>query len=226
MTLTVDIAQGGRLRRFERLADDESRGEVVVVDHDELRGFRREANEEVCLDDAKTALGRYAGLVCEPRLLGLTATHSATGGLEEHLCCDAAYPPVVLGKEEVDGNVVWRVQAAGDSVVSTFWIEDLNFRVHKRLDSSEAGCCEIWSYFDGDETGPLPSRVHVLTVQSGQDVSQASLAVKKLVLDEKISTERFALASMDLPLNTPVVDRRLGRGIGYWNGQGLQDTKQ
>lgn len=226
MTLIVDIADNGRLCRFERLADDDSLGEVVIVDHDELRGFRREPNEEVCLDDAKTALGRYEGLVCEPRLLGLTATHSATGPLEEYLCRDAAHSPVVLGKEELDGSVVWRVQAAGESVVSTFWIEDSTFRVHKRVDTWEDGCCEIWSYFDGDETCPLPSRVHVLTVRSGQDVLQASLAVRKLVLDEKPSAERFALSSMDLPVNTPVVDRRLDRRIGYWNGQGLQDSKE
>lgn len=198
----------------------------IIMDGDVLTSFRRTAHEDVQIYDLSEATGTRGDVIFDPRVIGL----------EDDPHCSLAVN-VCFWYENVDSMAIVGVEKRGDVEVckirvnrsawnSTreYWIDESEFRVHRLITDLEGFHLDIVSEFtDPRIPAPFPSRVTTRREVAGQIPDRREFVVKSLELDAKIDPERFTLQTMDLTPNTPVVDYRISRIIGYWNGEGISE---
>lgn len=227
----VDVDVDGSHRRFEHLRGEDTPGEVVIIDGQELHGFRRKKHEDVCVYDMRYAVGVRGDVAFDPRILGLSDVMAADATVKGCLWYEHVRDLELIGGEELNGVPLWRVRATAEDTVSDFWIEEPSFRVHRRTIEWSGGRVEIDSYFDSvDSSSPLPVHVHARrSDDGGRSIEETKVTVKHIELGVPVAPERFSISSMELPRNTAIVDYRIQRVIGYWDGSrvikslGLQD---
>lgn len=218
------IEMDGKNRRFERVASANTRGSVVLIDGDEVYAYERLDNSDVRLCDMTYVVGTSGDLAFDPRILGLTDLPSANTSVKACLWYDNGSELEVQGKDRAKGIDTWRVRTRNQTVTSTYWIEEPSFRVHERTLEWPQGRSEIRSEYDSPGTDfPFPSHVRIKRTD-GDRSTELRIDVSSFDVDAKIEPERFTLASMDLPINTMVIDYRTQRVVGYWNGTDLSEN--
>lgn len=222
-TVECHIEMDGDKRRSEVFIGGASR-EVVIRDGDEFRGYRRKANEDVHLYGVDRATAVRGDLAFDPRVLGLSDLLTCDLKVNDCLWYDEQEDLEVAGQERLRGVDVWKVKATRDQDVSEYWIEEPSFRVHRRTITTQGLRIEVDSEFDpADPRSPYPRRV-VARREGGESPREHVYTVKSFEIDPSVPSERFTLASMGLPVNTAVVDYRISRTVGYWDGEGLSAT--
>lgn len=68
-------------------------------------------------------------------------------------------------------------------------------------------------------TKSIPSRRTI----DGKVVLESKVTIKDFEIGAESEPDRFTLKGMEVPVNTPVVDYRIRKRIGYWDGEGLSE---
>ncbi len=219
-TIECVVELDGDKRRFE-VFTGKVPGQVIIRDGDEFHGFVRKKNEDVHIYDLQRALGVRGDVAFDPRVLGLDDLVPCNVTVKDCLWYHKSKKLEVVGQESLHGIKTWRVRATRDDVTSDYWIEEPSFRVHRRTLTRHGTKIEIESEFDSNPPlSPFPSRVIAKRTDPARK-HEVIYIVKSFDVGVRIPPDRFTLKSMDLPINTPVVDYRISRIVGYWDGEGL-----
>lgn len=227
-TIPCLVEQTGHRRRFEQFAGGcLQEGIVIFVNDRELWGYRRGRHQDLDIYDMDRSSGVRGDIAFDPRNIGLDEIDtSADTTLRALLGFETSDQLELMGREELKGVRVWRLQARQDDVITDFWIEEPSFRVHKvvcRDGNIQDGNIniEINSEYDQKDTAfPFPKRVEIIR-QEGKKWRRLEITVKSFEVDKPIPAERFTMNSIGMPVNTMINDYRLNRIIGYWDGQGI-----
>lgn len=217
--------------RLHRRSQSTEKGELlhtVIVDGDEIYDYVASPYTDVrvlSLDDAATGKDLVA---FDPRILGLSDMMAMDTSVSGCLWRDGMESPVLIGKEQIAGVEVWRVKLQRSQSTSfEYWIEEPSFRVHRVTMTWPKRYVEILSTFSESFESLFPIRViakrHVTDEDKSvrETVFERVYTVKKFESGKNVSPDRFSLASMDLPHNTPINDYRISRIVGYWDGEGI-----
>jgi hypothetical protein len=219
-TIECLVELDGDKRRFEVFAGKVP-SQVIIRDGDEFHGFVRKEHEDVQIYDLQRAYGVRGDVAFDPRVLGLDDLMPCNVTVKDCLWYDNPQKLEVVGQESLHGIKVWRVRAVRNEDTANYWIEEPSFRVHRVTFKSPWTSIEIEFEFDASSPqSPFPSRV-VAKREDKVQKHEVTYIIKSLDAGAPISPDRFTLKSMELPFNTPVVDYRISRIVGYWDGQGL-----
>lgn len=219
------VEQVGQHRRFG-IDVLNGRPQIIIQNGDECFGYRRTANGAVRLYDLHYG-AKSGDLAYDPRLLGLAEVLKCNLRVDQCLWYDDADSLTTQGTEELDGIPMWRVVAVRDDTTLTDWIEEPTFRIHRRVVKTPLSVTTILSSYDGvDDGSPFPSHVEArYELNDGHALRTTITRVNEFALDASIPEDRFTLASMDLPLNTSIVDYRIQRVVGFWDGEGISPER-
>jgi hypothetical protein len=218
------VEQAGGRRRFEQFPGGcLKEGSVFVIGLSELWGYRRKEHEDLEIYDMARAVGVCGDTAFDPRLLGLGGVVIPVDAtFRTYLWIETCDGVQRFGPEEYKGIPVWRVHETRGEEAMDWWIEEPSFRVHKCVAWMLGGPdlrVEIQSDYETDKTVlPYPKRVQV-TRQEGMKWKRLEIAVNRFEVDNPVSDERFAMKSLDLPINTMINDYRINRIMGYWDGE-------
>ncbi|MBA3312559.1 MAG: hypothetical protein M3552_15800 [Planctomycetota bacterium] len=226
-TVNCLIEINGPIKRRAEVFAGEVPGQIVIRDGNEFLGFRRKPNEDVHIYDVERAVGVRGDLAFDPRILGLSDIMPCDVTVKDCLWYEEDDELTVMGSEGAGEVNLWRVKAIRGDTSSEYWVEEPSFRVHRRITETPFKVTVIESEFDpSDPKLPFPRRV-IASRKFKMPAEQADLewvyTVNELETDVDVPSERFTLASMDLPVNTAVVDYRINRIVGYWDGEGLSE---
>ena len=153
--------------------------------------------------------------VFDIRILGLASIPFHDNTLDDYLWVDADLS-IDPEQVEVNGIKTWHLSATRASGSRReYWIEEPGFRIHR----SSIGDYSIESRYTLAEF-PIPTHVKV-TRPNGRFHREYEL--NDVEFNVKIPRERFELAGVGIPVNTPVHDYRISRRVGYWTGVDLSD---
>lgn len=221
-TIEALVELDGDKRRFEVFAGKVP-GQVIIRDGDEFHGYVRKKYEDVHIYDLERAYGVRGDVAFDPRVLGLDDLMPCNVTVKDCLWYHKSKKLEVVGQESLHGINVWRVRAVREEDTSDYWIEEPSFRVYRRTLKSEWMSIVIESEYDASRPqSPFPSRVVAKRNQIGPvPKHEVVYIIKSFEPGAHIPPDRFTLKSMELPVNTPVVDYRISRIVGYWDGEGL-----
>jgi hypothetical protein len=167
-------------------------------------------------------------MVFDPRLLGLLAYYEMKPTLADCLYYRKAKSIQLIGGEHVAGRPTWHVLVTSPAGVERrFWIEDREgFRVHKFVfKDSSVNKIMVSEYDENIKGASLPTQVTSQTfTKDGQLNRELVVRVTKVELNVSVDSNIGTIASLGLPVGEAVADERIGRRLGYWNGNGLSDN--
>jgi len=163
----------------------------------------------------------------DPRLLGLVRSRIF---FEDTFVL--AFPhlqgakPILDGKEEIDGVLTWRVSinAYGQNdEFFRYWIEPQSFRVYRFEYDSGGAVTRYESSFP--KKGIYPSQVIERRYTPEKKLrSSDEMTVTRAEFNIRVAPTVGELGSLNIPVGREVVDERIGRRIGYWDGEKLVDS--
>jgi hypothetical protein len=171
-----------------------------------------------------------AYLCFDVRLLGLARSHSPNYNLSECLGLGTSDRNAsVVGPEQVDGYPVWHVMVSSSraEVDYHFWISDTDgFRVHRYeyrhpRDGSSIHLVSKMEYANGGEH-VLPTRVILEELsQRGKKKQRQIITVFDPDYEVRPDPSIFGFKGLEMPPGTMVIDERVHRVAGYFNGTDL-----
>jgi len=187
--------------------------------------------------DAKTAtivpLGSIHAVgadVYDPRLLGLADMLSHDYDIAICLLYGNR-SNFSVSRGELDGRPVYIVECRdgeGNSFAPTHWrlyIEEPGFRLLRRTVETQFSRIQIDNDYSNQKFLPFPTKTHVYRVRTdGEVVFDRHITVKDVQIKKSFPPDTFTLAGLDLPLNADVLDYRISRRVGYWDGEKLVDN--
>jgi hypothetical protein len=168
--------------------------------------------------------------IYDPRLLGLTDMMSHRHPLREVI---ASYANkqwdvqqttfkgksmyLLTWKNENDDEEIWKV-----------WVEEPSFRIYRIMTVADYGDIILESDYADSNRTPFPTTVKIFRKAGrgkikNETVFDRTITVTQFEPKESFPPETFTYAGMNLPLNTAVVDYRIQRRLGYWDGEKLVD---
>jgi RNA polymerase sigma factor (sigma-70 family) len=174
------------------------------------------------IDDPAKA-GSSSGRFFDFRCLGLSGFLHSETTLESSLGFQHARSIKLLGREAIAGSQAWRVQVVNRyGAKFVFWIDVA--RPQRVLQCSE-GDNLIQSEFDPASPDALPSAVIMRTKYSANHPRLVTSEERytRVSVRPNIVTDpaQWTLAGLGMPLGTTVVDVRVQRQLGFWDGVGL-----
>jgi thiol-disulfide isomerase/thioredoxin len=180
------------------------------------------ANRDTIIDDPSKGSISYA---FDPRVLGLTPSPSVTDTIESCLGYGRAETFQLMGKESVEGVAVWHVRVLHPKafVNFDFWIEVIH---PSHVVKCEFNGNTVISRFDvAHPEDPIPVEVSCTNLYGRErarvDRTMLRRAARYNVPVDPVS---WTIAGLDMPVGTEVVDYRISRRIGYWDGMGLSEN--
>jgi hypothetical protein len=171
----------------------------------------------------------YAKMSLDPRLIGVDPYFVLGYNFSDHI--PHAYVSTAESRvaNPVNGKSVRGIQLTVKSgQVYDFVVEAVPpYRVHSVHASFTNGSgYEIQNTFGDDDKSPLPSISHVTHFGPMRSV-QKQCIIRMLNMDTftPIATDVGTLGSLDLPINTKILDYRTDKELGYWDGQAISPRK-
>jgi thiol-disulfide isomerase/thioredoxin len=212
--------EAGLLRRVERNRVTAYDG-VVLLDLSDLSATEKKFFQTAIDDSAKGGRGGY---VFDPRVLGLTPSPFVKQGIESCLAYSHAESVELLGKEPVEGVAAWHVRVAfpKSRVNYDFWIDASN---PSRVVKCQFNGNTALSKFDAaNPEDPIPIEVKTVNFFGSQRGRvEESFLRRKTRYNVPVDPASWTLAGLNMPVGTEVIDYRISRQIGYWNGTGLSE---
>jgi len=216
------VEQAGNLRRFEHLRES-TELDVFLVDGDEVHGYRREEGGDVAIYDIERSVGIRGDCAFDFRCIGLVDSIATNMSVNNSFWFEECDSIEVIGDESIGGVSAIQIASCKGPITTNIWISAATFRVYRRTYDWSNGHVRIDStYPQDDPRTPFPAHVFV-TRTEGERKTSMTVDVQNLECGLRIQSSRFTLASLDLPLNTAVVDYRIKRRLGFWDGKGLVD---
>lgn len=163
----------------------------------------------------------------DPRTLGLSTGYSWLDDVRSKIPLKWAVRVELLGKEDVSDHPTWHVRlimpVPGNIPNATampcydYWVDaDNRFRVYRLTFNGE----ESLSFYGGAGEPWLPTRVTTTTVTYVKTVGRVlrEWEILEARWNAKIPGSRWSLAGMGLKAGTDVIDDRINRRVGFWNG--------
>src|SRR5437867_1407378 len=166
------------------------------------------------------------GYVFDPRILGLHAALVPTMTVENCVASTKAQAVRMIGKESVGRVEAWhvRVQSKSDET-SDFWIDA--HRPYRVVKHSRGQRFVVASKFDdANPNDPIPTEVKRLEYKNAIPFWETRMTRRNARFNGPIDPRAWTLAGLGMPVGTAVVDLRIHRRIGYWNGSGLSKEPQ
>lgn len=162
----------------------------------------------------------------DPRLLGLTVIYSWEDTLSGALPYRTASSIKMVGLEDVNGESAWHIQIINESPsperVDLWTSKNEDFRVLKYQVSFDGGYDVAVSYYN-QKSSWLPSMVKSQSFSSGGMLRfQLEVSILEARAYVDFPKNNWTIAGLQVPVGTDIVDRRILRRIGTWNGNGIQ----
>lgn len=216
------VEQHNDQRRCEHLADS-TEPAVYILGDDVVYGYRRKPGADLDVYDMRRAVGTRGDVAFDPRIVGLTNTMTADASVSVCLWLARQDFLDVVGTEDVNGVSTTRVKMTRGGMTSELWISQPGFRVHRRTYEWTGGSISVDSEYNAnDSKSPFPKRVIIHNRGDGND-TDGVLDVITMDLAAAIAPERFAIASIGLPVNTMINDYRVNQITGYWDGLAISE---
>lgn len=162
-------------------------------------------------------------MLFDPRLLGLINAYAWNESLDVAVPCsvtNANYE--LIGREQVDGKEAWHVRFSTTKYLQIdYWIDDKrDFRVYRR----DWNGVQTRSYYENEKYPRLPSRIvskaytHLKPIDKEKPTYEKDLQILEASAFIRFKEDRWNLAKMNIEPGADVVDYRLSRSIGTWNG--------
>jgi peroxiredoxin len=192
----------------------------VLVDYWEEDGNPFQANVQ---DPARGS----ASYIFDPRCLGISLSQPVGDTIDSCLAYNHAGSVGLAGEESVDGTPAWHVQVRRDSMDDRdFWLE--KSRPTRVLKYASSGSTVVEKYDDANPEDPLPIEITESLLHrmngGGKDFLAKHITRGKTQFNIPVDPASWTLAGLGMKIGTPVVDERLMRRIGYWNGTGLSEN--
>ncbi len=173
------------------------------------------------IKDPKEGSGDFA---FDPRVLGICGDYLMTHTVAVELAHRDAKSVSLVGAEDIDGHPTWHVRIAGKhDHKSHFWIEDsADFKVRKAEKINPFTRETITSRFERNRpSAGLPDQVEVREDRRGQPFRTLTITLDKAEYNVPIDPKLWTIPGLGMPIGTMVIDQRIHRGIGHFDGQGL-----
>jgi len=160
--------------------------------------------------------------VFDPRIFGLSPVLIPTSTIERCLAYGDAKSVQLVGQETVDGIAAWHVRVLSKwNMNSDFWM-DASQPSH--VVKSQYNGDTVFSKFDVTQPNdPIPIDVlHVLGMEKTR--SEIHFVRRSARFNVPVDPASWTLAGLNMQTGTAVVDVRIQRRIGYWNGTGLSQN--
>ncbi|GHT11730.1 hypothetical protein FACS1894170_05690 [Planctomycetales bacterium] len=221
----------GKIRK-EHLPNDLFYGMKGVLLDDVIYTMSTGYNEgDLAIVALNTVNASGAGIY-DPRLLGLTDMMSHRHPLREVITAytnkrwdlqqttfkgRSMYLLTWKKKNNTDDEEVWKV-----------WVEEPGFRIYRITKVASYGDIILESDYADSNRTPFPTTIKVsrkagLGKIKNETIFDRTITVTQFEEKKSFPPETFTYAGMNLPLNTAVVDYRIQRRLGYWNGEELVD---
>ena len=227
-------------RKLELLKNDHAAGVRAGLGTQVIASIRSAFNGEQ-LADFTEQTGAYIRVrergdlsYCfDPRVLGISRSNSQRDTLDDALGIGLPTTATLVGRERVAGHDTWHVHLTHRGrVVEDLWIENAEgFRVYRYeyavlADGSLIKTVVASDYGPGPELPPLPVLVKTEEANGGTVNRTETLTVTKSDYSFEPDPSVFGLAGLDMPPATLVIDDRISRVVGYWNGVDLSETAE
>jgi peroxiredoxin len=158
--------------------------------------------------------------VFDPRCLGLRPFLSVETSVENCLAYDVAKAINLVGRESVEGTDCWHVSVEsryGGSL--EFWIDATHpHRVVRQIDGLSIA---VSKYDETHLADPIPIEVKITETRDGMPLLEKRFIRSNTSINEPMDPASWTLAGLKMKVGTEVIDSRISRGIGYWDGTGL-----
>jgi len=205
-------AQAGLLSPFES-------HHVVAYDGKVIMDYwETDAQRETTLHDPENGHGSY---IFDPRCLGLWTWLTPDRTIENCLRYNDAKSVTLVGREFVEGVAAWHI------LVKSRFDESLDYWVDvarpQRLLKQAYGRSTAISKFDAARPeDPIPTEVTILDFNGRPaPVTELRFLVRSARINVPVDPVSWTLAGLKMPVGTEVVDYRISRSIGYWDGTQL-----
>jgi RNA polymerase sigma factor (sigma-70 family) len=173
------------------------------------------------IDDPAKGSGTY---VFDPRILGLTPSPGITDTIESCLASNGA-PAQLIGKESVEGVASWhvRVPSHQQSFTYDFWVDAGHpNRVVKQSFNGNT----VFSKYDVTKSNdPIPTEVWAVNFYTRERTRVETRYLRQRArFNVPVDPASWTLAGLNMQVGTAVVDYRISRRIGYWDGSGLSEN--
>jgi hypothetical protein len=217
----------GQMRKEHLRNDDGFAGWIAVLNGDACCSFRFVPTEHAKLDSPKSTNAMLSGLY-DPRILCLGDVPIYGLTIDKRLPLPSAIlPDVHIEDVSVDGLRVRKIEMLKQSDNAKakweFWISEPEFYMLKVKCETSTQRFETTSKYSDPNLGPFPSEIHIFREVDGRIKADRTIKVTSFEMKECFPPETFTYTGMNLPLNTAVVDYRIQRRLGYWNGEELVD---
>jgi len=163
----------------------------------------------------------------DPRILGLTPSPFVLYTVESCLCYARAESVTLVGTESVQGVAALHVRASypssPGSIATDFWLDASH---PSRVVKCQWNGDTVFSRFDpAHPEDPIPIEVTAVSFY-GLERGRSEKSVQRRTTRYGIAVDpaSWTLAGLNMPLGTEVVDSRVHRVLGYWNGNGLSES--
>ena len=211
----ADAVRAGLLEPFESRR-------VIAYDGSVLQEHRIAGNQPP-RTDIRDPRGGSGAFVINPRWLGLSSSPSPESTVEGCLAFGNTKSLECLGRELVRSTPAWhvRVRLKWDDILD-IWIDAT---LPERVIQVKSGTTTVVSEFE-EEKGqdPIPSRVTVLDRRPGTSLPEIRYLRTRFESGTPPKSGTFDLSGLGMAVGTEVVDDRIARRIGYWNGSGLSEN--
>jgi len=175
----------------------------------------------------------YGAGIYDPRMLGLTDMMNHNTSVGESLLYKSR-SNFSISREDLNGRSVYVVECRdGERNGFAHWklyIEEPGFFLIRKTVDAEWGKIQIDNDYSEQKFLPFPTKVHIYRVapqkdESGREIVDFDryITIKDVQIKKSFPPETFTLAGLNPPLNSDVVDYRISRRLGYWDGEKLVD---
>ncbi len=156
----------------------------------------------------------------DPRCLGLSPSLYSSATIENCLGYVDAQSIQLLGREFVNVTPAWhvRVLSKNDQLLD-FWIDVSH---PERVLKQARGVDVAVSRYQGND--PIPVEVSAEQYRNGTLFVATRFVRSAAQFNVPVDSSVFTLAGLGMKEGTSVVDIRIHRSIGYWNGTGLSES--
>jgi RNA polymerase sigma factor (sigma-70 family) len=216
-------------KRIELNGDNDALAQMGLIKFEDAHRRTIYDGKVITQFDGRTATsirdpnGGISAYLFDPRTFGLADNLSLGSPIEDFFGYQTAQSVALVGKEMVGNITAWhiRVQVAADWRYE-FWI-DVNHPTHVvKEESPNVGTTILARFGELNSNDPIPLEVNSSAHYGGDPRPWETRMIRRDTrYNVPIDPKAFTFAGLGMPVGTDIVDYRISRSIGYWNGTNL-----
>ena len=163
-----------------------------------------------------------ADALFDPRTIGLSPVLGWAASVSDHLPYKQGRVEMV-GREQVRGIDTWHVRISIENPYKyqiDLWIGDTErFPVYRYDATYDTERQSVTSFYENKDYPWLPSKAESSFYNTNGTINlELTASITKAEANVAFSETNWTLAALNMPVGTPVMDRRTKLTVGYWNG--------